>query len=200
MTTPEHPSHPTPALADALDETPGLLDPQRQLLGAVMHLPTPTPTDLLTQLRAEDFTDPTARWVFGLACTATTAGLTPNPVVLFDTAREHLDSNPRTGPATRLARLGLWLVDTYRDAPTLGPDHAHWLAATVIKASWRRAITTHATRMLQAAEQCGTAELRRITADTTHLDDTWRRYQQITTHITARITDTAATTGLEIAA
>lgn len=167
-----------PSLTSAHPNTDPLTDPERQFLGTVMHLPASVAGRLLSGLDTSDFANPTAELVFILQQTAVGLELAPSPAVLFDAAREHLDRTPRSGAANRLSHLGLWLVDTYRDTPPLGFEHASWLKATVLKHAWRRAVADHAARVLQAVEQCSTDELRRIARDTSDLENTWRRFRE----------------------
>ncbi|HZD14966.1 MAG TPA: hypothetical protein VE196_07530, partial [Pseudonocardiaceae bacterium] len=126
---------------------------------------------------------PMCAWVYTLAAAVLATGRPAGPVAVFDHAREHLDTTARTvhtGGAERLARLGVWLLDTYRDTPHTSPEHAEWLKTVVLKQAWRRAVTAHATRVLQAAEQCSTTELRRIHTDTAHTEHLWHRYHTAT--------------------
>ncbi|WP_064745494.1 hypothetical protein [Pseudonocardia acaciae] len=162
--------------------TPALVDPERQFLGALMQMPLPGARRVLADVRPDDLAHPPGQWVLALACDVVAAGLDPSPMALLDRARETTDTSARSGGADQLAQLGVWLVDTYRDATGGGEDYARWLTTVLLRQAWRRAVAEHATRLLQAVEQAPTGELYRIATDTRRLDQLWSRYQHATGH------------------
>ena len=170
------PSSPEPA-----DPPPAvLLDPQRQFLGCLIQQPAQPARRLLAGLEPDDFTDPMCGWALQLAAQVCAAGQDPTPMALLDLAQETITTAPRSGGADRLARLGLWLVEIYHDSTHHSAQHGAWLKTLVLKHAWRRAVTDHATRVLQAAGQGATSQLRRIHTDTQRVDQLWRRYQAAT--------------------
>jgi hypothetical protein len=154
-----------------------VMDPERQFLGCILSLPARPAALLLDGLGPDDFTDPLAALVAELAIQITAAGRAADPLAVYDAAADHLPAGPRQGRAERLRRLSTWLADTY--AATVLPDtgHAAWLKGLLCKATWRRAVTAHATRVLQAAEHCTTSEVHRISTSTFYLEVLWARYQ-----------------------
>jgi replicative DNA helicase len=158
--------------------TPALLDHERQFLGCLLHLPAPPARRLAAGLDPGDFADPPHGWVFELITGVLAAGRAPCPVAVLDHARDHTDLTPRSGGAQRLAHLGIWLVDTYHDCAHPSEPYAAWLKELVLKHAWRRAITAHAHRVLQATEHATTSELRRVHSDTGRIEELWRRYQR----------------------
>lgn len=150
-----------------------LLDPERQFLGCLMQLPTNPARRVLAGMRPTDLADPTAAFVLHLAIRAVAGNQPPSPAVLFEHAHEIAD-RPR---ATRLHEVGLWIANTYQDAQVAPEQHATYLKAMVLKATWRRAIAEHAQRLLQAAAESPTDELHELADDTTTADELWTRYQ-----------------------
>jgi len=160
--------------------TAALVDPERQFLGCLMQQPASEAGRLVDGLGPGDFADPMCAWVFALALGVLGDGRAPSPVALLEHARDTTNTAARTGGADLLARLGGWLVDTYRDTPHANPEHGTWLKTVVLKQAWRRAVAEHTTRVLQATEQCPTNELRRLHTDTAHTERLWRRYHAAT--------------------
>lgn len=152
---------------------PALLDPEPQFLGCLMQLPTSPARRVLTGMRPTDLGDPTAAFVLHLAILAIAHDQPPSPAVLFEYAHEIAD-RPR---ATRLHEVGLWIANTYQDAPLAPEQHATYLKTVVLKAAWRRAVTEHAHRLLQAAAESPTDDLHELADDTTAVDELWSRYQ-----------------------
>jgi hypothetical protein len=148
-----------------------LLDPQTQFLGCLMQLPHAPARRLAAGMSAEDFADPMAAHVAQLAIEILADGHDPAPVVLYTRA---ITTGRAAGESYR-ARLGGWLTDAYRDAPP--PAVAGHLKTVLLEAAWRRAVTEHAHRVLQAAESADTALLRQLADDTGRADDLWTRYR-----------------------
>lgn len=161
------------------DPPPVLLDPERALIGCLMRMPVPDAAELLGWVQPEDLTDPAAGAVLGWIRTLVATQRAPEPLAVFEYAREHGDNGPPSGWAGRLARIGRWVLDTYHDAPPPDPGHGRWLAGLVLKAAWRQAVAEHAVRVGQAVEQYPARDLRRIATDTHRAEDLWRRYQTI---------------------
>jgi hypothetical protein len=153
-----------------------LVDPERQFMGCLIQQSVAPARRLIAGLGSDDFADPTCGWALALAVRVLSAGQAPGPVALLDCAWDTTSAAPRTGGADRLARLGVWLVDTYRDTTHASEDHAAWLKTVVLKQAWRRAVAEHSTRVLQAVEQRATDELLRIYGDRDRTDGLWRRY------------------------
>ncbi|WP_027941305.1 hypothetical protein [Amycolatopsis taiwanensis] len=152
---------------------PALLDPERQFLGCLMQLPTTPARRVLSGMRPTDLADPTASFVLYLAVRAVAHDQPPSPAVLFEHAHE-IAERPR---ATRLHEVGLWIANTYQDAPIAPEQHVAYLKAVVLKAAWRRAVAEHAHRLLQAVAESPTDELHELADDTATVDDLWSRYE-----------------------
>ncbi|MFK0243539.1 hypothetical protein ACIQUM_02490 [Amycolatopsis azurea] len=152
-----------------MDTAHPLTDPERQFLGCLMWLSADQARRLLTGMRADDLADPMATFVLQLAIELVADGHPPAPVALFVHA-------VRTGRATgehRQHRLGGWLRETYSDVT---PALAGWLKTVVLENAWRRALTAHAQRLIQAAES-SPAEIVRDLADDTTAEELWTRYR-----------------------
>ncbi|MEU6643407.1 hypothetical protein ABZ863_12750 [Saccharomonospora sp. NPDC046836] len=55
---------------------------------------------------------------------------------------------------------------------------AHHLTTVVLEAAWRRTITEHCQRILQAVEDSPTDVLANLVASTEVVDEAWRRYRR----------------------
>ncbi|HKS48777.1 MAG TPA: hypothetical protein VJT49_27445 [Amycolatopsis sp.] len=165
--------------------TSPVLNTERQFLGCLMRLPTDPARRVLAGMRPTDLANPTAAFVLHLAIRALADNVPPAPAVLFEHAHE-IAERPRTA---RLQQVGLWIVDTYQQAPLAPEQHTLYLKAAVLKAAWRRAVAEHAQRLLQAAAESSTDELRELTDDTSTADELWSRYQAARNHnsVSARL-------------
>jgi hypothetical protein len=165
-------------MTPAIPAVPDLFEPERALLGNLMHQEAEPARRLLDGLDARDFSSPLAVLALRLVLDITTAGVAPTPVAVFDQARETIgELAAGGGRAINLARLGRWLLDAYGEASTPCEEHIGWLKAIVCKHAWRRAVAEHATRVLQASQECSSTELHRIATDTRQLEQLWRRYR-----------------------
>ncbi|NKQ54411.1 hypothetical protein HFP15_16130 [Amycolatopsis sp. K13G38] len=151
--------------------TAALIDPERQLLGCLLQLPTGPARRVLAEMHANDLADPEAAHVLGLAIEVLARDQDPAPVVLYT----HAVTTGQAPGRTRREALAQWLFDTYRDAPPAAL--AEHLKAAVLEAAWRRALTAHADRLRQAADTAPTDLLRELADDTGAIDDLWRRYR-----------------------
>lgn len=139
---------------------PADTDLERGFLGCVLTAPHPVARRLLAGMRADDFAAPMAQLVAQLAIELVAEDHPPAPTAILARAattgrvpalRDPAgDPNrPRDGGEQRYHQLALWLLETYRQPSW--PGLGHYLKTSVIETAWRRAITEHATRLIQAA-------------------------------------------------
>lgn len=148
-----------------------LIDPERQFVGCLMQLPHTPARRLLAGIRATDFAGPMSAHVLKLAIEVIDNDRPPAPVTLY----AHAVATGQCPGEHRQHRLSGWLIDTYRDAsPPAVADH---LKTVLLEAAWRRALTTHARRLLQVADTSTPDRLREFANDTTAVDELWSRYE-----------------------
>ena len=151
--------------------TTAVTDPERQFVGCLLSLPHDPARAVLHGMRADDLADPAAAHALQLVIEVVASGTDPHPTVLY----AHATTTGHAPGEHRRHRLARWLADTYRDAPP--PALAGHLKATVLETAWRRAITTHATRLLHAVDTSPTDVLAELVDDREPVDQLWTRYQ-----------------------
>lgn len=167
-------------------------DTERQFVGCLLWLPTHHARHILTGMRGDDLANPMAAHVLQLVIELVAAGHDPAPVAVHS----HATATGRAPGEHRRAWLGKWLADTYGASQATTPAHAWFLKAMVLEATWRRAVATHACRLMQAVEHSPTDVLAELADDTTRIDELWRRYQ---TALNPADTDDIARTLREVA-
>ncbi len=126
--------------------TAPLTDPERALIGAVLHLPASSAVAVLDLVDVDDLAQPRLRVTAGLARQLAEDGTAPDPVAVLAHARA-------TGTVIRAEAIGalsLLLAELYGDCPT--PASAGYYAAAVLDEAVRRRCTELSVRIGQAAD------------------------------------------------
>lgn len=149
---------------------PAVTDPERQFLGCLLSLPAEPARAVLAGMRASDVASPTCSYVLQLAIELAADDTPPAPVAVYSHA---VTSGRAVGEHDR-HRLSLWLAETYEAAQL--PLMASHLKTVVLEAAWRRAVTAHARRLLQAVDGSPTDVLASVLEDRDACDELWARY------------------------
>ncbi|PXY32645.1 hypothetical protein BAY60_01470 [Prauserella muralis] len=139
-------------------------------------------------MRATDLADPMTAHVLHLVIEVVAAGQAPAPVTVYT----HATATGHAPGEHRRHWLARWLADTYSHTPTPVPDVAWHLKTAVLEAAWRRALTTHARRLLHATEHTPTELLAELADDTEAADELWTRYRQALAEVAPNRLEVAA--------
>ena len=149
------------------------LDPQRQFVGCLLHLPVGSARYLLAGMRTDDLSNTMAARVLHLIIEVLAQDQPSTPMTLF----AYATTTKRVTSAYQIERLALWLIETYHDAPAVPEITGTYLKTVVLEHAWRRALREHAHRMLQAVATSPTDVLYQVSENTDRIVDLWQRYR-----------------------
>lgn len=154
-------------------------DPEHQLVGSLMWLPSDTVSRIATLVPPAAIERPITRWAYELITALAEAGQRPDPVLVLASAKHRAGSiaaDPTAPPtAHRHHQLSVYLARAYTE--TVCPDNAGSYAREVLDNAYRRAFTAAGQRMQAIGESdSDRAELTEQFAGVREeLLDWWRR-------------------------
>jgi replicative DNA helicase len=156
-------------------------DPESQLVGALMHLPSARVAPILELVPDTVVWRPDNRWAYEIIRRLVGTGVVPDPVAVLHTARRRrpTDAARPSEPASavRHHQFAVHLADLYTHA--VNPAAVAQYAQEVLEEGYRRAVGLHGARMAELAKS-GAAQRELtdcLTAMRAELADLWRRVQ-----------------------
>jgi replicative DNA helicase len=156
-------------------------EPESQLVGALMHLPSARVAPILELVPDTAIWRPDNRWAYEIIRHLVGTGVVPDPVAVLNTARHRppADAARPSEPvsAARHHQFAVHLADLYTHA--VNPAAVAQYAQEVLEEGYRRAVGLHGARMAELAESgAAQGELTDcLTAMRAELADLWRRVQ-----------------------
>ena len=167
------------AVTDTPETAASPWEPEHQLVGALMWVPTEVAQRITALVPATAIERPITRWSYEIIAALVAGGHKPDPVVVLATAGRQpctIAADPTTPPSpTRHHQLSVYLARAYTE--TVSADNAASYAREVLEVAYRRVFAVCGQRMQVIAEaEADRAELtEQFAAVREDLLDWWRR-------------------------